>query len=247
MTRPDSPDTRLHGAFPNTQWTLINRARQGGEEGEAAIGELCHRYWFPIYAYLRGKRHSPADAEDLTQGFFQKVLVEGLFELADQERGKLRSLLLTILKRLVVNEQQRARAQKRGGGAPVVSFDVDNAERLYAMQAVDPSDPEKIYLRAWAQSVLEQAREKLREIYRRAPRPDVAAALDPYLDPDHDRVPYGEFAERFAMKEGTLRLHVHRLRQKLGDLVKEEVRQTIDTPEEMAEEMEWLRATLAAG
>lgn len=226
-----------------TQWTLVSRARIEGEDGEAAIGELCESYWFPIYAFLRGKGQAPADAEDLSQAFFQMVLTQGLFQKADQERGRLRSLLLTILKRFVAKEEVSARAQKRGGGR-VISIDVEEAERRYAIQPADPATPETIYFRAWAHSLLESARGRLREIYQKAPRAEVASALDPYLDPDEDRVPYREFAERFAMKEGALRLHVHRLRQKLGDLVKEEVRQTLDSPEDLAEELAWMRGAL---
>ena len=239
-------DTQLNGAFPATQWTLVNRARQSGDEGAAAVEVLCGRYWFPIYAFLRGKGHAPHDAEDLTQGFFQTVLKDGLFQLAEQERGKLRSLLLTILKRQVANQMTNANAQKRGGGVSIVSFDVSAAEQRYADQPLNTLDPEKIFWKAWAQSVLERAREKLRAVYKKAPRADIATALDPYLDPDEDRVPYREFADRFAMTEGALRLHVYRLRQKLGDLVKEEVRQTVDSPEEFAEELEWLKGALAA-
>lgn len=222
---------------------MVSRARQEGEEGEAAVSELCQHYWFPIYAFLRGWSHAPADAEDLTQAFFQKVLTEGLFQKADQERGKLRSLLLTILKRFVANEQEYARAQKRGGGR-VISIDVEDAERRYSIQPTDPATPETIYFRAWAHSVIERARVRLREVYAKAPRAEVATALDSYLDPDEDRVPYREFSDRFNMKEGALRLHVHRLRQKLGDLVKEEVRQTLDSPDDLAEELAWLRGAL---
>ena len=245
MVPPDlSNDSRKNGMFPATRWSLVSRARSGGAEGETAIEELCRQYWFPIYAYLRSDGHAVADAEDLTQGFFQLLLKDGLFQSAQEERGRLRSLLLTVLKRFVVNQKERARAQKRGGGAKVLSFDVEDAEQRYAIQPVDHRDPEKIYLATWARSLIERAREKLRTLYRAAPRAEVAEALEPYLDPDEDRVPYREFSQKYSMKEAALRLHVFRLRQKFGDLLKEEVMLTVETPEEIEEELNWLKSIL---
>lgn len=241
------PDTRIDGAFPATRWTLVNRACSDGADARTAIEDLCNLYWFPIYAYVRCQGATAHDAEDLTQGFFQKVLDKGLFQKADQDRGKLRSFLLTILKRYISNTRDSARAQKRGGGVPVVSIDVEGAENLYASQVVDCEDPEKIYFRAWAHSLIDHAREKLRVVYEKAPYAKVAAALETYLDPNEDRVPYQEMSERFAMKEGTLRLHVHRMRHKLGDLLKEEVLQTVDSPEELPGELDWLKEVMQAG
>ncbi|MCB1099874.1 MAG: sigma-70 family RNA polymerase sigma factor [Verrucomicrobiae bacterium] len=232
--------------FPETRWTLIHRARQAGEVGEVAIDELCRRYWYPLYAFLRGRGCSKEEAEDVTQAFFAMLLRQGIFQLADAGRGRLRSLLLTALKNFHSNWDRNAHAQKRGGGRELVSIDVDDAEERYLVQTADSRDPESIYLTAWARTLIEQARERLREAYQHSPRPDVAAALDPYLDPDEDRVPYREFAERFSMREAALRLQVFRLRQKLGDLLREEVRQTVDTPEEITNELNWLKQLLTA-
>lgn len=242
--RNQNHQNRDNQRFPATRWSLVNRARGEGVEAEEAIEELCRQYWFPVYAYLRSHGFAVHDAEDLTQGFFQLLLESGLFQSAQEERGRLRSLLLTVLKRFVANQLERANALKRGGGTKVISFDVDNAEQRYAIQPVDRSDPEKIYLVAWARSLVESAREKLRSIYLSAPNANVAEALEPYLDPDEDKVPYREFAERFSMKEGTLRLHVFRLRQKFGDLLKDEVMQTVDSPEEFEDELNWLKGAL---
>jgi DNA-directed RNA polymerase specialized sigma24 family protein len=232
--------------FPETQWTLIHRAGLPGTQGEEAIEELCRRYWFPLYAYLRGRGCRREEAEDVTQGFFQLLLRQGLFQSADAKRGRLRTYLLTALKHYHANYDRKLRAQKRGGDRKALSIDVEDAENRYAGQPVDKRDPETIYLTAWARNLIDQARDKLRAAYLTSPRPDVAAALDPYLEPGDDRVPYREFAEKFVMREAAVRLQVFRLRQKLGDLLREEVRQTVDTPEEVNEELNWLKQLLLA-
>ncbi len=232
------------GIFPATRWTLIHRARMPGGEGEVAMEELCRRYWFPIYAFLRGRGCRKEEAEDVTQGFFQLLLRQGLFQAADAERGRLRSFLLTALKNYHASYLRNSRTQKRGGGDDVLSFDIEDAETRFAGQPIDTDDPEKIYLAAWARTLIEQAREKLRAGYLNAPRPEVAQALDPFLEPGEDRVPYQEFAKNFVMRESSLRVQVFRLRQKLGDLLREEVRQTVDSPEDVTEELNWLKRLL---
>jgi DNA-directed RNA polymerase specialized sigma24 family protein len=150
------------------------------------------------------------------------------------------NLLLTALKHMHINHLRGEKALKRGGRKVLVSFDSKEAEQSYTDLLVTSDDPEKIYLAAWGRSLVYQAREKLRAIYQRAPRPEVAMALEAHLDPDDDRVPYREFAQKFQMKEAVLRLHLYRLRKKFGELLREEVLQTLDVPEELL----WLRGVL---
>ncbi|MFT5192438.1 MAG: DNA-directed RNA polymerase specialized sigma24 family protein [Verrucomicrobiales bacterium] len=235
------------GLFPETQWSLIHRVRQEGPDGAAALEALCRGYWPTIYGFLRARGCSKEDAEDLTQGFFELILRKGLFQSGQAERGRLSSLLLTALKQFHISQIRGARAQKRGGKQVMVPFDVEIAEKYFESHSNANRDPEKIYLAAWARGLIDQAREKLRVAYQRSPRPDVSTALEPYLDPEYDRVPYREFAVKFTMREAALRLQLFRLRQKFGDLIREEIRQTVDTPKEAADELHWLMATLKEG
>ncbi len=84
-------------AFPDTRWSLVLRAREGtapGAQAERALNDLCAAYWFPLYAFARRREIPPAEAEDLTQGFFALLLSRRLLDKADRERGRLRSFLL---------------------------------------------------------------------------------------------------------------------------------------------------------
>ncbi len=241
------PDHRLkrsrQGIFPSTKWTLVARARKGGKEGKGAIEELCRYYWFPIYVFLRRRGYSQHDAEDWTQGFFQKLLDDGLFQAAAADRGRLRTLLLSGLERFIADQLRHDHAQKRGGGMPAVSIEWARAEERYFAEPVDERDPETLYLAAWARSLVENARTRLRESY--GAKAALYSALEPFLTGEDGRIRYREAAAANGINETTARVHVFRLRQRFAALLEEEVAQTVETPEEAAEEMTWLRGMLA--
>ncbi|HXU79944.1 MAG TPA: hypothetical protein VN914_01015, partial [Polyangia bacterium] len=67
--------------FGSTHWSEVMMAAAGGTpEAGSALARLCEAYWFPLYAYLR-RRHTPEDAQDLTQEFFtREVLTRRIFK-----------------------------------------------------------------------------------------------------------------------------------------------------------------------
>lgn len=82
--------------FQTTRWSLISQVRQDSDSGRvrAALGELCQRNWYPVYAFLRRRGIGVEDAQDLTQGFFQHLLTHDLISRAQREKGRFRSFLL---------------------------------------------------------------------------------------------------------------------------------------------------------
>lgn len=237
--------TAVHGVlFPATQWSMVLRAQAEGQEAVRALNELCRRYWYPIYAYLRCRRFEREDAQDITQSFFMKAVTGGLIQNADQERGKLRSFLLAALNRHLADHLRHERAEKRGGRAIVLPLECHTAEDRFANEPVDDRDPEKLFFIAWARELMEQVRRKLRAYYERTKRGELAAVLDPYLGTSDSGTPYGELSQRLGLTEGNLRVQVYRMRRKLAELLRAEVAQTVQTPEELNEEMAWLAGAL---
>lgn len=114
---PEAEDSRSHYPpgqwFATTHWSVVLAAGQvSGSEAEAALEKLCQTYWFPLYAYARRQGNTPHDAQD----FFAHFLERDYFRLADREKGKFRSFLLTAIKRYLVNEYEHTHTLKRGGG-----------------------------------------------------------------------------------------------------------------------------------
>src|SRR5439155_6041230 len=82
------------GWFATTHWSVVLAAGQvTSPEAEAALEKLCRAYWYPLYAYVRRQGHSPHDAQDLTKGFFARLLEKNWVGVADREKGKFRSFL----------------------------------------------------------------------------------------------------------------------------------------------------------
>lgn len=231
--------------FPTTHWTLVTRVREGGAVRQAALEELCRLYWYPIYAFLRRRGLSPQDAEDFTQGFFLKILAEESFSLADENKGRLRTYLLHHLKRHLFDRNRFDGALKRGGGASTVSFDEMQAEERYAHEPLDERDPESLFTRAWVSELLAGVRDKLRADFEDADRPQIFEALLPFLLLDDNLPPYREVATKLRATEVSVRLMVSRLRAKFRDLLREEIARTVEGPEEVAAELEWLKGVLA--
>lgn len=252
MTAPGADEHFAAGApapagdFPTTHWTLVARARQGGPVKQAALEELCGLYWYPIYAYLRRRGYPQHDAEDLTQGFFLKLLNDETFEAADGEKGRLRTFLLHALNCHLADQHRRQGAQKRGGGQQIVAFEELHAEERYALEPQDRRDPEWLFTRAWAHLLLDGVREKLRDNFADSGRAGVFEALLPFLLGDAAAPSYRDVARQLDASETAVRLLVFRMRAKFRELLREEVARTVLAPQDVAGEMEWLKSVLAA-
>jgi RNA polymerase sigma-70 factor (ECF subfamily) len=110
--------------FTTTHWSVVRAAR----ESASALETLCCTYWYPLYAYVRRRGHSPEEAEDLTQEFFARLLAGKDLSGVDRAKGKFRSFLLAALNHFLANEWDRATAVKRGGNQVLISLEDDNAE-----------------------------------------------------------------------------------------------------------------------
>jgi RNA polymerase sigma-70 factor (ECF subfamily) len=242
-SEPAKPRTdHTHAAFPLTRWTLVGRLRGTEAESARALEDLCRHYWFPIYATLRHGGRTAHDAEDLTQGFFAALMADRTFFAAQPERGRLRNFLLGALKRFLADEARHRLAQKRGGGATMLSIEWERAEQRYLAEPMDERDPEKIYLSAWAHSLLERVRAKVRAGF--AGRETEYAALAPFIEGEENGIPFRELAARLGQSESGARVTVFRLRQRFRELLTEAVRQTVETPAEVEEELAWLLGVL---
>jgi RNA polymerase sigma-70 factor (ECF subfamily) len=231
--------TRLdaRATFATTRWGLVRAAGGQDPAGRAALGELCARYGYPLYAYLRRGGHAREEADDLVQGFFASLIErEELGELA-VEGGRFRSWLVAALRHFVAHERERARAWKRGGRARIVSLDAEEAEQRYAREPADPRSPETFFERKWALAVLERALAELAAEQAAKGRADVLARLWPFLVASEEGATLAEAAQELALSPEAARVAVHRLRRRLRELVLAEISETVARPAEVEDEL----------
>ncbi|HNY27360.1 MAG TPA: sigma-70 family RNA polymerase sigma factor [Candidatus Sumerlaeota bacterium] len=232
-------------SFATTRWTLVLNSgdERGTARAEQAIEELCRIYWYPIYVFIRRRGVQRDDAEDLTQAFFTRLLEKGTLAAARRERGRFRSFILATLKHFLADERDRRRAIKRGGGR-VLSLEWEAADVRYRIEPVDAMTPEKVFERKWALSLIERAIERLGEECRAAGQEHLFACLGPCIGGEGAAVSYARLAESLGMTEGAVKVTVHRLRKRYRQHLREEIAHTVERPDEIEEELRYLKQIL---
>lgn len=232
-----------HGHFPTTRWSLIIAAReQPTTQAKDALAHLCATYWYPLYTFARRHCARVEDAQDLTQGFFTCILEKGYVKDFDRERGRFRAFLLAAFRHFIANERDRESTIKRGGGRVLISLDLQEAERRYLLDPGHDVTPERLYERRWAMALLDHALERLAKESHQLRHFD---RLRVFLTGDPPEASYSELARELGMTEGALKVAIHRLRRKFREVLRAEIGDTVASPEEVKEEMQYLLSVVS--
>ena len=223
-----------------TRWSFISEAQGKGERAALALNELCALYWPPVYAFVRRKGKSPADAEDITQGFFAELLSRGSLDSVAAEKGRLRTFLLKAVTRHMINEHEKSSAAKRGGGTQPLSLDFERAESGYVAEPGHSITPELEFERQWALQLLDGALAEVRAEARRNQREALFDDLKGIISLDAAMAPYDEIAARHGLTEGAVKAAAHRLRQKFRDALRASIADTVSAEDEIDDEIRHL-------
>jgi RNA polymerase sigma factor (sigma-70 family) len=230
--------------FVTTRWSLVIAAGSESSVRDDAVARLCEAYWYPLYGHLRSRGYDAADAEDLVQAFFLRVLQKGALRQADPARGRFRSFMVSSLKHFASNERDRALSGKRGGHTPVLSLDVAAAERRLLLEPASADTPETIFNRRWALTLLEQVLARLQGEMHASGHERQFEWLKPYLTGEEPQLSYETTAARLGISEGAVKVAVHRLRRRFREMVRDEVAQTVASAEEVDDELRYLRSVV---
>lgn len=229
------------GIFCSTQWSVVLAAgRAQAPDAEAALAQLCETYWYPAYAHTRRLGNGPEPARDLTQAFFLEFLSRRWYERADPDRGRFRSFLCRSLENFLHHEHERATALKRGGGREPVSLDLELAEGRFAAEPRDEISPDRAYQQSWARTLIEKVFRRLRAEFAVQAREEFFDQLRPHLWAEEGAAPYADLAREFRLTTVNVKVTVHRLRRRFGELLREEIRQTVESDAEVEEELNHL-------
>jgi DNA-directed RNA polymerase specialized sigma24 family protein len=239
-------DSGIESPFPTTHWSVVLKAGESGTpQAAAALDALCRAYWEPIYAYIRRQGYSPHDAQDLTQSFLVRLLARDFPAGLDPRKGKFRSFLLVAINHFLSNERLRAGAAKRGGGRIPVSLDQDLVEARFIQDHARGLAPGALFDRRWALTLLERSFIRLQEEFS-ASEAFRFDQLKPFLSCEGTQHDYAAAGEKLHLSAGAVKVAVHRLRQRYGQLLRAEVAQTVSNASDLEEEMHYLLELLAA-
>ena len=233
--------------FATTHWSVVLTAGQGDSPQAAeALERLCRTYWYPLYAFVRRQGYRPADAQDLTQEFFARMLQKKYVGKAQAERGKFRWFLLTAFRNFLANEWDRAHAEKRGGHARFITLDQAAAEGRYLQELGQDLTAENVYERTWALTVIEGVRARLKQEYVTAGKAQRFEVVDQFLPGEDGEITQAEAAARLGLSASGVRAEVHRLRRRYGELLRAEIAHTVPDPSEIDAELRHLIEVLSA-
>ena len=243
-------------SFDSTHWSVVLAANEDAAEpglAQAALEQLCQSYWAPLYGFVRGRGYSVHDAQDLTQGFFAHLIENRIYTRTDRIKGKFRSFLLAALKNFLVDAYHRERALKRGGAQLFVPLPDDQAiaaEALFQSTTVAGAGAasDQLFERQWAETILLTVLERLRNEFSAEGKEGLFRDLEIFLAGGAGPLPsYDQLAARLGMPAATVRSHVTRLRGRYRALLRAELRRTVDTEQEVDEELRQFLRILMGG
>jgi RNA polymerase sigma factor (sigma-70 family) len=241
---------RQSDLFPSTHWSVVvaaGRSQVEPEIADAALAELCRSYWAPLYSFVRSRGYSVHDAQDLTQSFFAYVIEHKIYTRVDRQKGRFRSFLLASLKNFLADASDRDRTLKRGGGQnflPLHEEQIKEAESVFQNHR-GVSTEDRLFDRSWAEALVAAGLERLSADYRSEAKEKLFNELRIFVAGCAGPAPaYAELAVRLGMTESTLRSHVTRLRARYREVLRAEVRRTVDTEAEVDEELHELLRVL---
>jgi RNA polymerase sigma-70 factor (ECF subfamily) len=227
--------------FDTTQWSVVLTARQRSEPGaEEALAQLCEAYWLPLYAFVRRQVGDAEQARDLTQAYFLKLFEKDFLDDVEPAAGRFRSFLLASMKHFLINEWKSERTVRRGGKTKLLSLDFDDAEGRFRSDPVDEETPERIYEARWARAVLERTTDALRREFASGARAEHFERLAPLLTGGKTAQSYAEIAGELGVSESAIKMTVHRMRRRFGDLLRAEIGRTVSDPDDVDAEIRYL-------
>ena len=229
------------GTFATTHWSVVLEAgRRQRPQAAEALEKLCRLYWYPLYAYTRRRGYRPEDAQDLTQAFFAHLLSKDFLRGVGPEKGRFRSFLLACLKHFLADEWEKAHTAKRACARLEIPLDWSQAEDRYRLEPLVEANPENLYERRWAIGLLDHALDQLRAEAETAGKKAVFNQLHCCLLGERTAETYAQLGERLGLSESAVKVTVHRLRQRYGELLREQIAHTVTSPDEIEEEMRYL-------
>ncbi len=237
------PDS--HAAFATTHWSVVLAAGEtASPESQQALEQICRAYWFPLYAYLRRRGHTSHNAQDLVQDFLAQLIARRAFREVTPDKGRFRSFLIACLNHSVADAADRDRAQKRGGGATLLSLDAEQADQLYQLEARKELGPDQLFDRRWAMAVLDQALERLRAEQVAAGKEPLFVRLRTFLTDAAEPGDYEPVAAQLRLTPNAVAVTVNRLRSRFRELVRLEIAATVGHAAEVDTEMQHLLAAM---
>lgn len=228
--------------FATTRWSLVMQLGAARTtDSRAALIELCLRYWYPVYAYVRKCGYPPAAAQDITRGFLLHVLADFARNGADKANGQFRRYLLEQLSAFVAEETGAAIDD---AVVPELAVPPADLEVRNEVDNANVGSPEEAYQRSFALEVLSRAFKRLRGEAEQNGHLRMYESLEPFIAMDPAAGELDAIAGHLQTRPLALIVALKRLRQRFRELTGAELVDTVISAAELAQEQQALHAVL---
>src|SRR6186997_2559323 len=245
---------RSANAFCTTHWTQVLAARGESAEAKHALRDLCEAYYGPVEVFVGRYRAGRDDARDLTQEFFARLLAGNSLKGVERTQGRFRTYLLGAVEHFLSDHIDRTLAGKRGSGQSPLSLQASPGHHRSERQEhtlLDVADPhgfppDAFFDRHWALAIVEKAMSALQSESQDRGETQRFEVLRQWLIPAEDGAMAAEAARSLDMTDGAFKVAVHRLRKRFRELVKDQIASSVDGPEALQGELDYLIQALTA-
>lgn len=235
MSEEHGPDL-----FPTTAWTLLRAAQRSANAPRSdERNQFLTRYVKPVFVYLRARGRSPEQAEELTQEFFLRFLDGDGLRTVDAQKGGFRPFLLTALKRFVADQTPDRLRRQEFFERQYLSLNGLLTEEERCREPSTDDSPEGPFLRQWAIDRIAEVRRRLKELCVKKDRAvwfDLFEAVHA-AEPDAEVPSQEELARRVGMTRDQVRHALEQTQQWFRTLLRREVRDHVESDEEVGEEI----------
>lgn len=228
--------------FPATRWSLVAGFGANAAQSQASMAELCARYWYPVYAYVRRCGHEPPRADAIVRAYFSHLVDEATSGRSASTPGRFRDYVLTQLNAFLATGW----SDSQGGAGTELTPPIPLAllEQRLQLEAGVRSTPEQGFRTSFAIEVLSRALQRLRNEAAQAGRETMLTVLEPYLTREPGPGQYAELAQRLEMQVLSVTIAVKRLRQRYRELADAELAETVASSKDLEVERAALHAAL---
>lgn len=235
------------GFFEATIWSTILKAKGDAQVPacQLAMERLLGRYRQPIFRHIQASlpphRRSHEHAEDLTQEFIRQCLRLDFLKRVSADQGRFRTFIKACVKNFLRDQHARETAAKRGSGQIAASLDETDGEGRPLQEPAGTDEPLHTLLdREWALTILATALDQLEKEYVATQRGDLFAALKDQLGGASEPPVAKHIGELLGMTEGAVHTAMCRMRKRLGEFIRDEVRETVGSEADWREELRYL-------
>jgi len=234
--------------FPTTVWGVVHFAQdRQNAQWRDAMNRCIAAYWKPVFFFIRAKGYPLHRAEELTQDFFLKFFARDWIRLADEQRGRFRTFLLTILSRFLSDEGPERKPRQRAFDDQLISISELRANSEPSLEPPDHRTPEDLFMREWAKALMANVQKSLELWCFCRGRPDWYRVFrETYFPADAEsQITQQELAQRLEITRDKVRYALAEVQRQFSELLRAEVAEQSGPDCDIEAEIRELEALLA--